>query len=136
MASNHGIVPFAFQPMYDEWEDRSDSDSTSSEAEETVDNTVRVSSTLGRSAQSADEWCRCECCSSTNLTDSECVCCTEWTLLDERLNGGLQCVTGHPDLAILCLNRVVLLSMWPYIMAFKGHRGPIPSELTNRYVCC
>ena len=136
MASNHGIVPFAFQPKYDEAEDQLDSDSTSSKAEETVDNTVRVSLTRGQSVQFIDEWCHCECCSSMNLMDSECVCCTEWARLDERLNAGLQCVTGLPYFAILCLNHVVLLSMWPYIIMFKGHHEPIPSELANRYVCC
>ena len=52
-------------------------------------NTVRVF--LDLTVQWANEWCHCECCSLTNLADFGCVCCTEWTRLDERLNGSLQC---------------------------------------------
>ena len=135
MSTESGIVPFSFEPVHGEGSEESDTGSSSSETcqeELLLDKTVRVQSTHGRSSQPAHEWCQCQRCSSDNMRDAECVCCTEWTLLDSRLGGEMPCISGHPDLAVLCLNRVVLVSMWPYVMAFKGIRGPIPRELTNR----
>ena len=128
------IQPFLFEPKYQENESASEGESSSSGDEEMVlDDTVVVRSpTEGRSEKPAGEWCQCGQCSNAHLTDVMCLCCYEWTLLESRLDNGLQCITEHPDFPILCLNPVVLLSMWPYVMAFKRMRGPIPLSLNNR----
>ena len=97
--------------------------------------TVRLPhpSTADRVAMTLGEWCRCGSCTSDGLTDLECICCTEWQLLESRLGAdNIKCVTQHQDVATLCLNPVVLLSMWPYIMAFKSLKCPIPRQLTNK----
>ena len=137
MAANHGVEPFAFEPVYEEGEDHHSSSSSDSEDGYlyNTDSTVRLHhpSTAGRVAMTLGEWCQCGSCSSDGLTDLECICCTEWQLLESRLGAdNIQCVTQHQDVATLCLNPVVLLSMWPYIMAFKNLKGPIPRQLTNR----
>ena len=90
-------------------------------------------STAGRVAMTLGKWCRCGCRSSDGLTNLECICCTEGQLLDSRLGADdIQCITQHQGVATLCLNPVVVLSMWPYIMSFKNLKGPIQRELTNR----
>ena len=135
MASGHGIEPFAFEPMREENRESSDNDSTSCEDDFRLDPSVNLSGSIeGRSSRDVATWCICYGCSTDNLTDMECICCKEWSLLEGRFAENQTCIATHPDLSVLCFDTVVLTSMWPYVMQFKGIRGPIPRQLTNRYV--
>ena len=131
------ISPYLYEPMHrvDENSEVEIGSSSSSEEEERIDASVRIDTTAGRSQSLVSEWCKCGCCSNTHLSDIECICCHEWSYLDERIaTKELKCVTHHPHLSKLCLDWVYLTSMWPYIMEFKKIRGPIPEFLNNRCV--
>jgi hypothetical protein len=64
------ITPYCFEPMNEEWEEPSDSDSSDEEFEGTEDN-----SRLGNR-----DWCECRNCQSME-TSKECVCCQDWDVL-------------------------------------------------------
>lgn len=135
MDSNN-LRAYMYEPMFEEGEtDELECQSDSSDEEDRIDNTVRVATTNGRSLDNASNWCQCGSCSTANMSDIECICCTEWSLLDSRLESAqFECITKHEDIAVLCLNRVVLNSMWAYVMQFRKERGPIPATLNNRLV--
>ena len=124
-----------FEPMSEENEDDSDTDQHSSDEDiATLDDTVHIhgESLAGRSIGDPGTWCKCGHCINDHMADSMCICCQEWTILEGRHHGNDQCISTHSDIDILCLNPVVLLSMWPFVMVFKGIRGPIPLSLNNR----
>lgn len=134
MADNSDILPFVYDPVYEEGEDdQSEANGSSEDEEPSVDDTVRAGALAGRSKMSAEMWCECGFCTSEHLSDIECICCHEWSMIDERRERSeVSCIATHEDIDVLCLNTVVLLSMWPFIMAFKKMHGPIPSELNNK----
>ena len=148
MASNHGIEPFSFEPISSEGEDLSDGTWSGTDNEFELDiNLVGLhftSPVSGRSSWVVTSWCTCDTacdhCTNDNLRDKECMCCREWALINRRLTEELQCITNHPDIEILCLNTVVLTSMWPYIMSwllstFRDRFHKVyPRGLSNRWV--
>ena len=127
------ILPFQYEPKHASDIESSDIDSSSSEDEEEnlIESGVSVNTPIeGRSKMAVHEWCRCNNhCTTEKMRDIDCICCHEWALSKKRIFPGLACVTQHKDLDVLCKNKTVLISMWPYIMRYKKIKGPIPNEL-------
>ena len=131
MDSDHEHNLYMHEPTYNGF----DSSSSDSSSDEEYDDTVTLFGSVdNRSKQDPSQWCVCLGCENGYMKDKECLCCAEWAVIDKRVRDlpMISCIKNHPDLEVLCLNSIVLLSMWPYIMKFKKIRGPIPENLTNR----
>ena len=118
---NSCIQPYSFEPVYGDGECSSNSDDDSDlEGNEDIN---RVGNT---------PWCECEKC--TVFSEKECVCCQEWDILHDRLEGGVDCVTDHQEFATICMNEAVLATAYVAFMRFKGIGGRAPNILDSRFV--
>ena len=77
------------------------------------------------------DWCGCEVCVS--LSETECICCHEWDILEEKLEvEDVNCVTQHMDLNVICLNPSALATSYGAFMRFKCIGGRAPAILNNK----